>query len=160
MGSHFSGAVDRLDRQGLPRVSVGNHISARARSSYWRRRPRLMPESFCLEATHMMATIQAGPKLTAGELSHRVPVPIVEPRHLVAPSDHIDLSEAFTTRVPMLRSCPRFKRGRLRFSLGVALRERSRAKLARDAVAETRAWKLFGLIPMFLLHRPRHSGRT
>ena len=58
----------------------------------------------------------------------------------------------------MLRSCPRFLRGRLRSSLGVVLRERSRAKLSRDPVAETRAWKLFRLIPMLLFHRPRHSG--
>ena len=52
--------------------------------------------------------------------------------------DYIDLGEAFTTWVPMLRSYPMFLRIGLRFSLGVALRERSRAKLARDPVAETR----------------------
>ena len=94
-----------------------------------------------LEAAYMMVTIQAGRELTAGEPSHRVPVPRVEPRRPVAPSisaesweqlDHIDLGEAFTTRVPMLRSCSRFLRRRLRFSLGVALRERSRAMLARE----------------------------
>ena len=30
--------------------------------------------------------------------------------------------------------------------------------MASDPVAETRAFKFFGLIPMLLLHRPRHSG--
>ena len=35
--------------------------------------------------------------------------------------DQIDLGETFLHRVPMLRSCPRFLRGRLRFSFGVAL---------------------------------------
>ena len=39
----------------------------------------------------------------------------------------------------------------------MALRERYRAKLAGDAVAEERAWKLFGLIPV-LLHRPQGCG--
>ena len=40
----------------------------------------------------------------------------------------------------------------------MALRERHRAQLARDPVAERRAWKLFGLVPIMLLHRPRHTG--
>ena len=49
-------------------------------------------------------------------------------------------------------------RGRLRQSFDLALRERHRAHLAGDRVAENRAWKLFGLIPRLLLHRPRGSG--
>ena len=40
----------------------------------------------------------------------------------------------------------------------MALRERHRAQLARDPVAESRVWKLFGLVPIMLLHRPRHTG--
>ena len=115
----------------------------------------------------MMVTIYAGRQLTVGEPSHRGPVPRAESRRPIAPTisaesweqvDQIDFGEAFTTRVPMLRLCSWFFRGRLRFSLGVALRARSRAKLARDPVAETQAWKLFGLIPMLLFHRPRHSS--
>ena len=43
-------------------------------------------------------------------------------------------------------------------SLSFALRERFRAKEAGEAVAKTRAWKLFGMIPAMLLHRPRGSG--
>ena len=31
-------------------------------------------------------------------------------------------------------------------------------KMAGDAVAEERAWKLFGLIPVVLLHRPQGCG--
>ena len=54
----------------------------------------------------------------------------------------------------MLRSCPRFLRGRLRESLSFALRERFRDKMVGDAQAETRGWKLFALIPMLLLRRP------
>ena len=73
--------------------------------------------------------------------------------------DQIDLGEAFLHRVPMLRSCPRFLRGRLRFSFGVALRERCRAKLARDVVAETRV-EVVRLIPTLLLRRLRHGGTT
>ena len=40
----------------------------------------------------------------------------------------------------------------------LALRERTRARQAGDERAEIRAWKLFGLIPMMLLHKPQGSG--
>ena len=72
--------------------------------------------------------------------------------------DQVDLGDIFLQRIPVLKQCPRFLRGRLRFCFFVALRERHRAQLARDPVAESRAWKLFGLVPIMLLHRPRHTG--
>ena len=34
------------------------------------------------------------------------------------------------------------------------------AKLVGDTVAEERAWKVFGLLPAMLLHRPRGCGRV
>ena len=58
----------------------------------------------------------------------------------------------------MLRSCPHFRRNRLRECFGFALRERFRAKVVADVEAEVRAWKLFGLIPMMLLHKPKGVG--
>ena len=39
-----------------------------------------------------------------------------------------------------------------------ALRERQRARLVQDSQAEERAWKLFGLVPVMLSHRPRGTG--
>ena len=72
--------------------------------------------------------------------------------------DDLDLSDLFLMRIPMLRSCPHFLRARLRQSFGAALEERHRAKVAGDEQAESRAWKLFGLIPLMLLHRPRGTG--
>ena len=53
---------------------------------------------------------------------------------------------------------PRFMRGRFRQCWGTALRERCRARLAGDVVSESRDWKLFCLVPVMLLHRPRGSG--
>ena len=38
------------------------------------------------------------------------------------------------------------------------MRERHRAKLAGDVLCQTRAWKLFCLVPKMLLHRPRNTG--
>ena len=46
----------------------------------------------------------------------------------------------------------------LRQCWAVALRERHRARQVHDNAAEERAWKLFGLVPVMLLHRPRGSG--
>ena len=38
------------------------------------------------------------------------------------------------------------------------LGERLRAKTQGDADRESRAWKLFGMVPLMLLHRPRGTG--
>ena len=46
----------------------------------------------------------------------------------------------------------------MRECFAVALRERHRAKLAGDVLCQTRAWKLFCLVPKILLHRPRDIG--
>ena len=72
--------------------------------------------------------------------------------------DSVDLSDWFEMRVSMLKTCPFFFRGRLRQSFTVALRERYRARQVEDTHAEERAWKLFGLIPIMLMHRPRGTG--
>ena len=61
----------------------------------------------------------------------------------------------FFQEIPDARSVSAL-RGR-RHSLGVALRERLRAKLHQD-VAESWPWKLVGLVPLMLLHRPRGTG--
>ena len=71
--------------------------------------------------------------------------------------DTVFLEDVFLERVPILKSCPHFLRGRLLQSFDLALRERHRAQLAGDPVSENRAWKLFGLIPR-LLHRPRGTS--
>ena len=119
--------TDWMVRQGLPRVSDGNHIAGRARKG---EAATVDARVALLEAAYVMVTIQAG------EPSNRVPVPKAEPRRPIAPSTspesweqlgHNDLSEAFTTWVPMLRSCPRFFEGTSALQFGVALRERSRS---------------------------------
>ena len=72
--------------------------------------------------------------------------------------DDVDLHEVFLLRIPILKSCPYFLRGRLRECFATTLRERNRAELAGDIVAKERAWKAFGLVPLLLLHRPRGCG--
>ena len=48
--------------------------------------------------------------------------------------------------------------GPTRWDTGFALRERLRAKRDGDANGERRAWKLFALLPLMLLHRPKGVG--
>ena len=72
--------------------------------------------------------------------------------------DHMHVEDLFLMKIPMFRSCPKFLRGRLREGFACTLRERFRAKQVGDEVGERRAWKLFALIPLMLLHRPRNTG--
>ena len=72
--------------------------------------------------------------------------------------DEVDLTDFFLLRQPMLKSCPHFMRVRFRQSFGAVLAERQRAKSVGDELGESRAWKLFDLVPMTLLHRPRCAG--
>ena len=72
--------------------------------------------------------------------------------------DDFQIDEIFLLRVTMLKTCPHFMRGRLREAFQVALRERFRAKLMGDEEGQIRGWKLFALVPMMLLHRPRGTG--
>ena len=69
--------------------------------------------------------------------------------------DGVDLEDLFS----MLKSCLHFFRSRLRHSFRAALEERCRAALEGDVVAEARAWKLFAVVPIMLLSRPRGIGR-
>ena len=73
--------------------------------------------------------------------------------------DDVDLEDLFSQRIPMLKNCPHFFRGRLRHNFRTALEERCRAELEGDAVAEARACKLFAVVPIMLLSRPRGIGR-
>ena len=61
--------------------------------------------------------------------------------------DSVDLKDARTSFVVVSDSV-----------FAIALRERYRARQEQDPAAEERAWKLFGLVPAMLLHRPRGTG--
>ena len=68
--------------------------------------------------------------------------------------DRFSMEDIFRTRGPHVEELPALLRGRLHESFQVALRERHRAKMVQDEQAEIQAWKLFGLVPLMLLHRP------
>ena len=135
---------DWLGRRGFPRTSAGNHISARVQEVILSEASAIDARVALVEAACVAITLCRG---RAGAV--RVPevVPPVPRRtrqtEITAESWVVDLSEVFLERIPMLKTCPRFLRGRLRFSFAIALRERHRAKLEGDMVGANRAWKLF-----------------
>ena len=116
-----------------------------------------------LKAVFVLIAIQLGREVNVRPNTEMAPtVPAGMPQEITRGTweqlDEVNVSEMFVMRVLMLKSCPRFLRGRLRFSFFVSLRERLRCKLEQDMQGENRAWKLFALVPMLILHRPKHVG--
>ena len=153
---------------GFPGAQVGNHISARVQEHIFTEATARDAGVALLESVYVVLTLHRGRQMgvvSRGEVHQSSPrqgPAIHDPQNPYVESwsslDQIDLGEIFSQRMPMLKSCPHFLRGRLRFSFSFALRERCRAREAGDELAEIRAWKLFGLIPVMLLFRPRGSG--
>ena len=118
-----------------------------------------------LEAVYVMITVEqsrtAGvlnPPTVAVRRPARPGVPPMLPEGTWEQLDQVDVAETCLMRVPMLKSCPYFLRGRLRECFAMTLRERYRAKTVHDSVGEDRAWKAFALVPMMLLNKPKGWG--
>ena len=94
--------------------------------------------------------------MVRGPRRHRVDGP--PPAESWPQLDELDLKNFFALRIPTLRSCPNFLRGRWRFALRFALDARRTARGENNAEAEVRAWKLFAALPALLLWRPRGRG--
>jgi hypothetical protein len=90
--------------------------------------------------------------------SARQRVPAEPPEDSWPQLDSVSLGEFSQLRIPTLRSCPAFVRGRCRFALIQALDRGRRARAQEHDEDELRAWKLFALLPAMLLHRPRDTG--
>ena len=124
-----------------------------------------MPASHFLKLQYVMITVELSrsmgvPNPPRVEVRRRPAqdVPATLPEGTWEQLDQVDLEEILLMRVPMLKSCPYFLRGRLRECFAVTLRERYRAKTVGDRVAEDRAWKAFALVPMMLLNKPKGGG--
>eukprot|EP00439_Symbiodinium_sp_Y106_P011468 s11075_g1.t1 len=70
--------------------------------------------------------------------------------------DAVDLAAEFGTPVPTMQSVPVF----LRHGVRLALRALREAYARGTALQQTRAWKLFLLLPRLLLHRAREPGNV
>ena len=62
--------------------------------------------------------------------------------------------------LPCYRNCPHSVRGRFRQAVGRALKARSEAVRVQDLVREARGWKLFCLLPVWLLQRSAGTHRV
>ena len=157
-----------MRRQGFPAVRPGSHISARAHEFLLSEACRVDGRVALLEAVYVVIAIHMGrggvvpPDRAFGIESRRTvgrpPVPTTSVDSNWLQLDQVSLEEIFALRIPMLKSCPHYLRGRVRESFNFALRERFKARLEGNVEAETRAWKLFGLIPIMLLHKPYGTG--
>ena len=159
-----------LGTHGHPRSSPGSHLAARTQEFILSAACDRDARVALLEAVFAVIVVDMGRAIAVPSCPHpvsRVPMitrrgQVLVPTEITTDSwgqlDQVDLDEIFLMRVPILKNCPHFLRGRLRFCFFTALRERLRAKMANDRVGEARAWKLFGLVPMMLLHRPKHTG--
>ncbi len=72
--------------------------------------------------------------------------------------DAIDLRSEFLKRRCVLKSCPGPVRGRYRHAQRIALEAIETAARDGNRLAEDRAWKLFGLLSIMLLHKPQGTN--
>ena len=63
-------------------------------------------------------------------------------------------------RFRVLQSCPVHLKAKYRVALKTALEAVHEAAQRRDPVKEVRAWKLFSLLPFWLLRKPSGQGRV
>ena len=166
---HVDDLTEWLRNHGLPATRPRQHLSARAQEFILQEECRTDARVALLETVLVLTTLHQGRVIGVTQAARTIPaalprrsrvcpIPAVLPTGSWEQLDEVDLSEWFGTRVSMLKICPFFFRGRLRQCFSVALRERHRTRQAEDTLAEKRAWKLFGLIPMMMLHRPRGAG--
>ena len=155
-----------LQGQGFAATQPGNHIPARAQEFVLSSACRVDARVALLEVVYVQAVHHTAQQMTVPRIrgpvreSHRQHPPRTRNATPLgngwAELDDIDVEDVFLQHIPMLKSCPRFLRGRLRESFG--LRERYRGKQEGDEIAERRGWKLFALVPTLLLHKPRGTG--
>ena len=117
-----------LRRHGFPRTQQGNHISARAQEHILTEACRIDARVALLEASYVAVELYVGrqvavPRSTHGVAEQRLRQTARQDARanpvdgVWAQLDLVDCHDLFLTNIPMLKSCPRFLRGRLRGSL-------------------------------------------
>ena len=148
----------------VPGAQIGHRMSARAQEHILSEASARDARVALLESVYVVLSLHRGRQVgmaphVAGPQGSTPGPALRDPQNPHADSwlslDQVDLGEIFSQRMPTLKSCPHFLRGRLRFSFSLTLRERYRAKKVGDVLAETPTWKLFELILVMLFHRPR-----
>ena len=78
----------------------------------------------------------------------------------MASLDGVDFTEIFKQRARLMSTVPLFLKGAFRCALRVAFEEAQCARDRNDNHRDTRAWRLFLLLPRMLLSRPHRGGRV
>ena len=140
-----------LKEQGFAVTQHGNHIPARAQEIVLSSACRVDARDALLEVVYVRAVLHTAQQMTVPRV--RGPVRESHRQHFLptrnatlpgngwAELDDINVEEVLLQRITMLKSCPRFLRGRLRESFAWGLRERYRGKQEGDEIAERRGWK-------------------
>ena len=142
-----------LRREGFLAALPQNHISTRGQEFLLGEPSRADARVSLIEVSCVHLAIHMGQEASCGVAPQEVAEQPTQQQ-----LDSFSLEDVFSRRVPMLKTCPYFLRGRLRECFKIALIERHRAKTESDELGEIRAWKLFGLVPIMLLHKPRGTG--
>ena len=74
--------------------------------------------------------------------------------------DGVHLTEIFKQRARVMRTVLLFLKGAFRSAMWVAFEEAQCARDRNDDIRDTRAWKLFLLLPRMLLSRQLRGGRV
>ena len=154
-----------LRSHGLPATRPGQHFSTRAQEAIIQEGCRTDARVALLETVLVLTALHQRRASGVPQVTRTIPwQPPRRPGVLPIPEAFAqEVGNNWTARIclsgsrceSMLKTCLFFFRGRLRQSFTVALRERYRARQVEDTQAEERAWKLFGLIPIMLMHCPK-----
>ena len=139
-----------LRRQGFVGAQPGNHIAARAQEFIMHEAARADARVALLEVVFVAVVFhvanRVGPSVARpGLTTHRTLGARSQTSAAGMPPgtweqlDHMHVEDLFLMKIPMLRSCPKFLRRRLREGFACALRERFRAEQVGDEVGERRA---------------------
>ena len=157
-----------LGRSGFAATRPGNHIPNRAQEHIVTVGCQVDARVALLECVFVALTLDEGrqrPPPNNTNRSHQgtrtrdAGVPSEVPSTSWEGMDEVNLEEVFLSRTPMLKSCPVFFVD-VSTIVSVWLYGKKGTEQSWQVMQwrEERAWKLFGLIPVMLLHRPRGCG--
>ena len=150
-----------LQSDGFPATQPGNHTSVRVQEYLFTEACNFDVRVALFEVVFVTVTVHMGRELaTHGQAPSGRAVPgfQVTSRSSDVRSPNLNWAQLNQLNMEALFLGVHVEEGRLRQSFSFMLQERFRAKLQGDVEAESRSWKLFGLLPMILLHRPRGTG--
>ena len=152
-----------IHNQGFPRPRWCAHFSGRAQERILNFTVSQDARGSAIEALYVHIVLHRCRSV------HHVPINPEPQRGVQCPQrqetnwevlDRFDLHEVFEMRFRVLQSCPRHLRGRFQHASRCALEARHQAVREGDRTMEVRAWKLFCLLPFWLLQRPQGQVRV